>query len=539
MKAENARPPEKNRYVLLALTMTLLFLVKYNYLIKNHSLDNYEGDDKTFIIYGDKIAKGILNESDKKTVYDHIQKPLMMFIPAVLIKLGLIKHYLLLPFAFDMLLFTAVFLAVEEKTHNTLIALGGSILASWNTLLGYYSFQFLPEMPFAASILAFTVSLDRMLKTRKTIYAYACGIFTALAVLFRLDSVIVILAVNVIYAVKALAKGRSNTDFRNITLATLLGLGLVALYFAAYVSILEGRLFGLDEFTGLLGRIWDTGRLVLTEETTESKGVFMFLPHMLLLASTPLVFFFAILGVLHTFRRRGLLETYTLTFLVLLTHRWVIFYIGKGAQKYLTCFMPFLSIFAVVGAYQVVETIASRLKTSRTVKNCLLGVLLLLMIYSAYFWIHEPIPGSKVRGYKTMAILLKDPLDDCYEWDQRVGELHGYLLFRDGLRTYVRERKLEPKTVYTNVGDSWVKFIEILEEVEVRDIGEYKHGEEGIIAIGAYKNDYTPKGVFWMTDRFDRKIIIMDERGYLDLINSGAYGVGASKPTGMYANMKT
>lgn len=525
VKVEDARKPagDNSKWILLAVTIAVLFSVKYYCFIQDHSLENNEGDDKAFIVYGDRIIHGGLNETDKKVVYNHIHKPLMMLIPALLIKLGLIKQYLLLPFAFDMLLFTAVFMAIEDKTRNTLLALGGGVLASWNTLLGYYSFQFLPEMPFAASIIAFTLCLDRMLKTQKRFYAYACGIFFSLTILFRLDAGIVLLAATSAYALKALLKDRSKKDFRNIALATALGIGIVAVYFVAYVSVIEGQNFGLEDLTGLGGRLMEAGRAVLIEDATESMGVVMFLPHMLLLASTPLVLFFALMGALHTYRREGLLETYLFTFLLLLAQRWIVFYIGRGAQKYLTCFMPFLSVFAVVEAWWAAELIGSHLKSGRAFKSCLTGIIVLLMIYSAYFWIHEPIPGRNVQGYNTAAILLEHPLRYCYEWDQQFGKSTGYLLFRDGLREYEAERRMEPDVVYTNMDkEPWMSLIVILEGVAVKNIGEYREGMDGIIAVGTDINGYAPQTAFSKNDSRARKLVIMTPREYSQVVYTTA-----------------
>jgi len=522
-----------HKTVVIALIFLLAFSLKYVFFIQNHSLENSEGDDKTFIVYGDKIAKGQLTEADKTEIYNHIQKPVLMFIPAVLVKLGLLQYYLLVPFVFDMLLFAVVYWALNERTGNFLIAAGGSILASWNSLLGYYSFQYLPEMPFASSIIAFTYFFDKFLETRKNSYKILSAVFFAVTTLFRLESVIVLLVVAAAYVLKNQdylrlrfnrekntleayrPTPREDALLKDIGIAAGIGLLIIACYFMAYIYWIEGSI-GPGDILKTLQRFQKTQELVLVEQSTESKGVFFFLPYMLLLAFTPLSCALALIGMICAFRRRGLFDTYLLTFLVLLLERWVIFYIGKGAQKYLTCFFPFLAVFAGLGAYWLVKAVGAKGKLNWIAEYAITAVVMAFSIYSSYAWIHQPIPGQTDLGHRVNSILIASPLETAYLWDQSVGQINGYLLFRDSLREYRKINPGEYTTVYTNIDAShgWIKTTKALEQIDVRNITEYNNNEKSLFAVIVPSGVYIPPTLFQKDDGIGRKLVIMTPSEY-------------------------
>ncbi|MFH1125562.1 MAG: glycosyltransferase family 39 protein [Candidatus Altiarchaeota archaeon] len=380
---------ETIRTIFVVLVFILLFSAKYVFFIKDHSLENSEGDDKDFIIYGDKIARGELTTEDKNVVYSHIHKPLMIFIPMVLAKIGLIRHYLLLTFIFDMLLFAIVFIALNEMAKNTIIALGGSILASWNSLLGYYSFQYLPDLPLAASLIAFTYFLGKILESGGKDYTLLAGVFSALAVLFRIDSIIVILPVAAFY----ILKGRNR---RSLVLAMLISLSIIAVYFTTYLLILENFHFDRESINSVLKGFKVSEEGTLEKGLTESKGDVFFIPYMLFLSFTPPSCLFAVVGIWQTYRKKGIFNAYLVVTSMLFIERFIIAYIGRGAQKYLTAFMPYLAVFAALGVLHATEAIAKRLKLEKTDTSKLTAILIMSAIISSYFWIHEPLPGVRV-----------------------------------------------------------------------------------------------------------------------------------------------
>jgi hypothetical protein len=526
----NASESHFNKTIVIAMIFLAVFSLKYVYFIKNHSLDNNEGDDKTFIIYGDKIAKGQLTPEDKIEIYGQLHKPLLVLASAVLVKLGLIRHYLLVPFAFDMLLFLVVYWALSERTGNFVIAAGGSILASWSSLLGYYSFQYLPEMPFASSIIAFTYFFDRFLETRKERFMYLSAFFFSLTALFRLESIIVIALAAAAYALKNLKRagvgskadekrveGRKpnpagGSPVRGICTLAAIGLLIVACFFAIYVYWVEGSI-GLGDIPLMLQRLNQTQEVVMVEHSTISKGILFYLPYMLLLAFTPLPCLLALIGMSDTFRKRGLFDMYLFTFLVLLLERWIIYYLGKGAQKYLTCFIPFLAIFAGLGAAWTVKAVGKKLKLGRAAKYILAAAIMACAIYSSYAWIHQPIPGSKDLGYGNLgnAMVIATPLYDSYLWDQSIGQKDGYLLFRDGLRDYRSAHPAEFEVVYTNIDLSlaWIKAEKTLEQIELRNISEYRNGEGGLFVVIVPSGVYIPSAVFQEYDGTGRKMVFM------------------------------
>ena len=86
--------------------------------------------------------------------YFNIHRPLLVLMMVGVQWLGLVKFWFLLPFAFYLLGGVFLYLFLKDKIESSIVLLGAVLVLLFNSVYLYFGLHLLPDIPFAASMMA-------------------------------------------------------------------------------------------------------------------------------------------------------------------------------------------------------------------------------------------------------------------------------------------------------------------------------------------------------------------------------------------------
>jgi len=375
--------------------------------------------------------------------YFNIHRPLLVLMMVGVNLLGLVKFWFLLPFAFYLLGGVFLYLFLKDKIENDIVRLGSVLILLFNSVYLYFGLHLLPDIPFAASLMAMLYLLDRAVKPDGTFsekYWRLTLIAALAAALMRVEGFLALLIPLFYYAY---VKNRTEGDWwqrkaladRNIWEYALASVVVVSLCFAALIFLTERTL-----------DVWNyPARLMeyipkLSEDVANvgaNRGVLDYILSETILAFTILPFIFSMLGLwLALSKRERTLYPCTALLIGLLLMNTLVTFFSHGEQRYVTHLFPMLVVFAAYAVDRAVKKVPLKGGYARGIIAVLLVALL---VYSSYFLVHKGLgTGDVIKGYadnkKTLAVTMEG--SKGFEGDRKFSAISGYIFVRDAIRSY-------------------------------------------------------------------------------------------------------
>jgi len=459
----------KNR--LLPALFFLLLLI-YTYPIANKStIVNNNGDDKVYLVGSYELTKFRNFESSEKWLYfyNHIHKPLIIFLTAILHFYGLSYFWYVLPYLFYCLNDLFLFLFLKGFLRSNILPYFAVIFLSVNSVWLYFGLHLLPDIPAATCLMGMVYFLNKFLQNEKpsNISLLMTSFFATATVLFRIEFLPILIVPPVFYLFKIhnkTSKQKTNI-FKmifNSTIIKFIGFFIVSciLFYIFYIYLIEKSANILDYPSLVLEQ------LVKSSETIQNiganKGNLLYVPSEILLSFTILPTIFSVLGIIVAIKNKKteLYTSMTILFLLFIIST-LIGFIAQAEQRYVTRFFPILTIFLF---YFLDDFFCSSSKffiKNNVIRYFTIAFTCFILIYSSYFLVHKGFgPSNKIKGFEQKMLTVDSKAEEAFGLDKDISAEYGYLFIKEIIE-FPSFREYE--NIYTNVNiSSYEKYVEII-----------------------------------------------------------------------------
>ena len=422
-----------------------LFIIAYTYPLASNSIIISPAGGGEFLLgaYHLSHSDNLTPEQKWEYVYFNIHKPLFILLMVAFQLLGLAHYWFLLPYFFYLLGGLFLFLFLKDKIANRVVLYGAVLVLLFNSVYFYFGLHLLPDVPFAALLMAMLYSLDGAVKPDGSFSKeyWRLAMLTGLAAtLMRLDGFLVLLMPVLYYLYVKMRKGegawwRKAIDDTNLREYVLVSVAAIVLCFSMVVFLTE-RTTDVWNYPGLLlnqaAKVTD-----VTADIGENRGNALYVLSETILSFTILSFLFALAGVLLALRRR---ETQLYPAAALLGGLFfvstLVTFLLYGEQRYVTHLFPMLVVFA---AYAVDRAVKLAPLKGEYARGAIAVLLIALLIYSSYFLVHRGLgEGNELLGYadekQALDVILPGTVQ--LEWDRHYSAITGYFYVQEAIRNY-------------------------------------------------------------------------------------------------------
>ncbi|MDO8339703.1 MAG: hypothetical protein Q7T16_03535 [Candidatus Burarchaeum sp.] len=436
---------EKDLYLLLAAAFLFAAVAVLTYPLASNSIIISPTGSGEFMLGSYYFSHFEPLTADQKQLYGYfnIHRPLIVLMMVGVHWLGLANVWFLLPFAFYILSGVFLYLFLKNKIENQIVLLSAVLLLLFNSVYLYFGLHLLPDIPFAASLIAMLYFLDKAVKLdgafSETYWRLAL-IAALAAMLMRMEGFLALLIPLFYYAYakwggdvagwprKALAD-------RNVREYVLMSIVAVSLCFTLLLFLTERTLdvwnypARMAEYIPKLsGDISNVGA---------NKGSPDYILSETILGFTILPFIFSLLGLgLALSRREKALYPCAALLIGLFIMNSLMTFFSHGEQRYVTHLFPMLTVFAAYAVDRVVKKVPLKGEYAR---GAIAVLLMALLVYSSYFLVHKGLgKDNEILGYssKKMTVSVTTEATEGFEWDRNFSAMIGYFYVQEAIRNY-------------------------------------------------------------------------------------------------------
>jgi hypothetical protein len=456
----------KNSSLIPLLLFLLLFLFTYSFA-SNSTIMSKVGDDKAYLAGSYHLSSfESLSEQQKwDYAYFHIHKPLIIALMMGVHWLHLAAFWWALPYIFYLLGGIFLFLFLKGKVESQIVLFGTVLVLMLNSTYLYFGLHLLPDIPLAASLMAMLYFLDRAVKpdgsfSKNSWHAtMACGL---LASLFRIETLPVLLLPPLYYSHISKKPLLQDKNIRNYALISAITL---ALFFLLYLFAIEKTTNFLDYPGIMLAQLSKVQ--AATNAIGANQGNFLYIIVETALSFTLLPFLLSLAGLYMIVRKKAVaFYPAAFLFIFLLLESTLITFLSHGEQRYTTRLFPLLAISLACFLEYFRKTVLARQEYGKQ----LLAALLLLLIASSYFMVHQGLlPGQLVIGYRNKMLTVTTPADAGFSLDQAVAADSTYLFIAQAAHAYPSGYS----RIFTNANaGQFSEYMRILDNKEVHPISD-------------------------------------------------------------------